>query len=291
MSKLKAEFDRNLVKLTDSYYPIMTPLRVQVYRSQQLQRWLNLEIEWKMRLAQQMRTLGKAFDLVAEVRRLRMEFMAPLEEQFQEAVHALEALRPEDLRTLQQYDNPPDTYRKVVEFVLVVREEPPTDWEEAKVMFTESYFSTFFVKHAKAYNMDRITDEMLERLEPFIQDLAVDPSEIERYSPPCGALSTWIRALYNHGRAHRILQCPPCSAPDLDENVETLTGRLRLAQAEVLVAEGELGDLQEQCQQRVQALRVRYDGALEPLQETFFEAHHRFNTIASGPPRARHAIP
>lgn len=63
--------------------------------------------------------------------------------------HFWQALRSEDLRTLQQYDNPPDTYRKVVEFVLIVREEPPTDWEEAKVMFTESYFSTFFVKHAK----------------------------------------------------------------------------------------------------------------------------------------------
>lgn len=50
----------------------------------------HVQIEWKTRLAQQMQALGKAFELTAEVRRLRTEFMAPLDEQFQEAIQALQ---------------------------------------------------------------------------------------------------------------------------------------------------------------------------------------------------------
>eukprot|EP00992_Anisonema_acinus_P011428 TRINITY_DN7399_c0_g1_i3.p1 TRINITY_DN7399_c0_g1~~TRINITY_DN7399_c0_g1_i3.p1 ORF type:complete len:213 (+),score=35.41 TRINITY_DN7399_c0_g1_i3:48-686(+) len=173
MGRLKVEFDHNLNKLNDSYYPKMRPLKVQVYQSLHQQHFLEKEIQWKERILDRMRTEGGAFNEQLHMAKDREEELLQVLPKFQDAIKSLEALTPEDMKVLRKYEHPPQLVLETMEATLIVKGEYNTEWTEAKVMLSDAYFFGFFLNRAKQYDVDNVDEELL--LQPqFLAVLCVN---------------------------------------------------------------------------------------------------------------------
>ena len=75
------------------------------------------------------------------------------------------------------------------------------------------------------------------------------------------------------------------SKETLANDVEALTEKLEEKRKQVSGAETQLQNLEEEYKQRVKELKTRYDATMDPLQETFFEAHHQFGAVYCSPNR------
>ena len=102
MGRLKVEYDHNLQKLTDSYYPKMQPLRNTVYLSQSLQKWIELEIDWKSKMLAKMDMHGPDFSENLHMTDERAAIMATVQPKFDDSIKSLEALTPDDMKVSVQ---------------------------------------------------------------------------------------------------------------------------------------------------------------------------------------------
>jgi len=287
MGRLKVEFDHNLQKLTDSYYPKMRPLNVLVYESERAQHWLEQEIQWKEKLMAKMAEQDTMFNESVHMQPAREDVLRSVEPAFEGAIKALEALTPEDMRVLRNYEHPPELVLMAMEATLILKAEYNTDWEEARIMLADAYFFGFFIKHAKKYNKDNVDDEILHKLEPFFSNPDFEPASVAAASVPCGALCKWVRAIYDYCRLKRIVAPCGLQGEDLQTDIDKLQEKLDLRKAEVAGAKQRLADLRDEYKQRIKELKARYDQTMDPLQETFFEAHHQYGAVYCTPRPAK----
>lgn len=285
MGRLKVEFDHNLQKLTESYYPKMRPLLVQVYESQKEQHYLELEISWKTRQLAKMNEEGATFSENLHMREAREAELDKMLPAFDDAIAALEALTPEDMKVLRNYEHPPELVLKAMEATLIVKGEYNTDWEEAKITLMPSYFFGFFIKHAKTYDKDNVDDEVIYKLDPYFVNPDFEPASVAAASVPCGALCKWVRSIYDYCKVKAIVAENGLSADELTPDIDKLQERLDGKQKEIAGAEGRLAALKEEYKTRIKELKTRYDATMDPLQETFFEAHHQYGTVFCSPRR------
>eukprot|EP00995_Heteronema_vittatum_P009136 NODE_442_length_1377_cov_210.312500_g321_i0.p1 GENE.NODE_442_length_1377_cov_210.312500_g321_i0~~NODE_442_length_1377_cov_210.312500_g321_i0.p1 ORF type:complete len:308 (-),score=99.07 NODE_442_length_1377_cov_210.312500_g321_i0:394-1317(-) len=282
MGRLKVEFDHNINKLADSYYPKMRPLRVQVYRSIHEQHFIEKEIQWKEAILSKMYKMPN-FQESVHMAREREDELMQLMPKFQDAISSLEALTPADMQVLRKYEHPPELVLLTMEATLILKGEYNTDWEEAKVMLSDAYFFSFFIQRAKNYDKDNIADEVMTKLEQYMLNPDFEPAVVSEASIPCGALCKWVRAIYDYGRTKRIIKVNGLGADDIQGDVDRLKEQLYLKREEVAGAEKKLSGLQNELEERRRDLKLRYDQTMDPLQETFFEAHHQYGTIYHSP--------
>eukprot|EP01012_Entosiphon_sulcatum_P059817 TRINITY_DN84427_c0_g1_i1.p1 TRINITY_DN84427_c0_g1~~TRINITY_DN84427_c0_g1_i1.p1 ORF type:complete len:318 (+),score=65.63 TRINITY_DN84427_c0_g1_i1:91-954(+) len=283
MGRLKVEFDQNISKLQDSYYPRMQPLKLQVYQSLHKRHFLEKDMQWKEKVLAKMQQYSGAFSEEAHMAKDRDEELSLLQPKFQDAIKSLEALTPEDMSVLRRYEFPPQLVAQTLEAVLTLKGEYDTSWEEAKVILSDTYFFGFFINRAKNYDKDNVSEEVLDRIEQIVLNPDFEPVVVAAASIPCGAMCKWVRAIYEYAKLKTILRPSGLPPIEIRTDIERIKEELYISKERVAEAEQKLAALQAEFEQRRLDLKQRYDQTMDPLQETFLEAHHQFNSIFSSP--------
>eukprot|EP00659_Diplonema_papillatum_P004768 gene4768-7336_t len=285
--KLKTEYDHNLNKLIESYYPKMRPLKVQVYHSLQVRKMLEKKIDWLEKVLQRSGEVGAAFDEAAHMQADRVSLIEETEAPFDEAIASLQRLTKSDLAIMRKYEHPPQLVLETIEAVMTLRGEEFTSWEDAKFLLCDTYFFGFFVAKAKSYDKDGIPDATLDRLDKFMVSPDFEPTVVAEASVPCAAICQWIRSLYHYATLARITAPIERSAADLEEELHKDRMCLQTKQTETAGAEAKLEGLQKEFEQRRHDLKDRYDQTMNPLQERFLEAHQLYGETFCSPRRHR----
>eukprot|EP00760_Papus_ankaliazontas_P019110 PhM_4_TR17887/c0_g1_i1/m.58243 len=280
MASLKAEYTHNTNKLSESYYPKVRPLHEQVYRSRKSQKYLNTEIEWKLKKLAALESSGLSKDVFDEVSALRAEREAVLRGPrglFDESVKALNAVTKDDMALLRKYEHPPQCVLDAVESIYILRGDDDTfSWEDARVLLSDTYFLGFFLSKAKAFDATAISDAVMEKLTPRIESPDFEAGAVANASVPGGAIAMWVHALYDWATVDRILKPKRESIEEIRDAINMLRVTMQRKKDEVAGAESRLEAMQVELEQRQKDLKHRYDQAMQPLQEAFFEAHHHF---------------
>eukprot|EP01006_Ploeotia_vitrea_P008913 TRINITY_DN21125_c0_g1_i1.p1 TRINITY_DN21125_c0_g1~~TRINITY_DN21125_c0_g1_i1.p1 ORF type:complete len:310 (-),score=22.89 TRINITY_DN21125_c0_g1_i1:426-1355(-) len=285
MGRLKVEFDHNLNKLQESYYPKMRPLKEQVYQSLHQRAYIEKEAEWKQRILDKMRQYGDDFNEERHLMKERDEELALILPKFQDAIASLKALTPEDMSVLRKYEHPPGLVLDTMEAVLTLKGEMDNSWEAAQVILSDTYFFRFFLNRAENFDKDSVSEELLDQLKAIMLNPDFEPVVVAAASIPCGALCKWVRSVYEYARIKRMIRCNGLTEDELLDDIERLQEQQNLKKEEISGAEQKLQGLQAEFTQRKKDLKARYDQTMEPLQETFFEAHHRFGAAYCSPRR------
>eukprot|EP00756_Hemistasia_phaeocysticola_P031415 Hpha_TRINITY_DN16351_c0_g2::TRINITY_DN16351_c0_g2_i1::g.62717::m.62717 len=285
MGRLKTEFDHNLNKLSESYYPKMRPLKIQVYNSQQHRHVLENKIDWLGLVLERMRDKDGAWDESRDMRADRDALLQSAVPQFDDAIDALQDLRKEDLAVMRKYEHPPALVLETMEAVMILRGEEDFKWEDAKFLLCDTYFFSFFVSKAKNYDKDNIADGVLTRLEKFMHSPDFEPAVVAEASVPCGALCKWIRALYEHATLLRMTEPKRRTLEEVGEEQKRAREELQAKKEETSGAEAKLVSLQREYEQRRRDLKARYDECMDPLQDMFLEAHAQYGETFCSPRR------
>jgi dynein heavy chain len=249
--------------------------------------YLEKQIQWNEKLLEMIQQYGEEFDEYTFMQQDREDELALVLPKFQDAIQSLETLTPADMSVLRKYEHPPQLVLETMEDVMVLRGEYDCSWNECKVMLSDTYFFGFFINRAKNYDKDNVSDEVMQRLERSMLNPDFEPAVVAQASVPCGALCKWVRAVYEYARTKRIVQEHPeeLTEESLTEDIDRLREELTLNKDEVASAEQKLLGLQQEFEQRKKDLKSRYDKIMDPLQETFFEAHHQYRAEATSPRR------
>ena len=286
--KLKSEYDHNLNKLVESYYPKMRPLEVAVYFSMQVGVLLEREAEWLSLLVRSCEELGEErFDEQRSVLSERKDMMCTADASFDAAIEALQGLRQEDMAVMRKYEHPPLLVLETMRAVMTLRGDEMSSWEEVKFLLCDTYFFGFFVPKAKTIDRSSISDDTLDKLQQLIMSPDFEPNVVAKASVPCSAICRWIRALYMHAKLLRITEPKQRSLVELKETLNAVKAKLQAKISESAGAEQKLESLQEEFQVRRQDLKERYDQTMNPLQDKFLEAHHHYGETFCSPRRER----
>eukprot|EP01063_Lacrimia_lanifica_P013297 TRINITY_DN19935_c0_g1_i1.p1 TRINITY_DN19935_c0_g1~~TRINITY_DN19935_c0_g1_i1.p1 ORF type:complete len:320 (+),score=148.40 TRINITY_DN19935_c0_g1_i1:61-1020(+) len=290
LGKLKTEYDHNLNKLVESYYPKMKPLKAQVYHSEQVSQLLRKEIEWLKMVLEKCETMGEGnFEEARHMDAERREMLSGAEAMFAQAVESLQGLKKEDLAVMRKYEHPPRLILETMEAVMILRGEETHTWEDVTFLLCDTYFFAFFVSKAKSYDKTSLTDETLEKLKKIVVSPEFEPNIVAEASVPCGAMCQWIRALYEHAQIQRITAAKTRTLIDLHDGLKRAEEGLRAKHDESAGAKQKLEFLEKEFEQRRGDLKDRYDQTMNPLQERFLEAHHHYGETFCSPRRQRYA--
>ncbi|CUI14459.1 Hypothetical protein, putative [Bodo saltans] len=125
------------------------------------------------------------------------------------------------------------------------------------------------------------------RAEKYCSEPEMTPEAVLAVSPPCGAMSKWLRALRDLTRIEQVSAARRQTADEAREELRTLQENLQRKRDDAAVAEKRLGELLEERNAKIAELRGRYDNTMLPLQELFFDAHQNFNVLYRSPVRTR----
>lgn len=338
MGRLKSEYTHNRSNIKLAYHQRVQPYTTATFQSLVYQQELETRIAWLSEkvITMEKRTGGGASSVVgggktyssnalptvagfvesrdmADYRRSLFDELRPL---FQEVFVNLESITKDELAVLRSYDTPPQAVYDTVLAVMRLRGEPePVEWEGSKVLFSESYYFSFFIRKAQQqYKLlqleadatyhragragtdaleegDVLSPAQVDALAAVVMNPDLSPEAVSQVSRPCGIFAAWINAVYRFQLLTDVTY-PGGSGTTLEE----VRGELRKRREELIAkkediagAEATLRGLEEELEEKLEELRVRYDDAMLPLQDLFFDASKRFNETYSSPRRQREA--
>lgn len=134
----------------------------------------------------------------------------------------------------------------------------PDYWEPSTKMLNDP---RGFLHSLQNYDRDNIPDEVIQKIEPYIQREDFRPEQIKQSSKACESICMWVRAMYNY---HQVaLQVAPKRE------------RLAQAQAELDRTNKEL----EQSQQQLREVQQKLQELDEKYQEAMHKKEHYSNEV------------
>eukprot|EP00758_Cryptobia_borreli_P002820 Tbor_TRINITY_DN3313_c0_g1::TRINITY_DN3313_c0_g1_i2::g.23466::m.23466 len=299
MGQLKAEYTFNRNSVNHLYMPRTLPHTTAIYQSKVYQKELELRIQWleaKIHIMETKKEIGTRFIEQRDMKTVHHTLFLALVPVFEEAFTEMEGITKDELAILRSYVNPPDVVLDTVRMVMLLRGEKDPTWESSKVIFTETYFYSFFISKARNHHkhyassdsaIGNIDQEYVDDLKKYIMTPENHPDEVSQISRPCGIFARWIFAVYSHYLLSLITQPVPSGIEETKEELEKCRDELQQKKDEVASAEATNINLQIEQQERLEELRVRYDDVLLPLQDMFFDANKRFEEVYSSPRKER----
>ena len=156
---------------------------------------------------------------------------------------AIESINKSDLVEMKAFGKPPVNMNLIIEAVCILFDKKP-NFDNYKQML-----GSFDILHSlMTFDKEKINEQMLDRLEPYINNPLFTPENLIRVSKVNASLCEWIRGMYEYGLLKKNYQAKlkngskncatlieyieknscysfawPCFYPDLYENDDKIT--------------------------------------------------------------------
>ena len=183
------------------------------------------------------------------------------------ALKSLKSLNKNDVVEVRALQRPPAGVRMVIEAVCIMKsikakKVPHPDkagvkiddyWEPGKALLQDP---TKFLEGLFKYDKDNIPDDVIKKIQPYIDSEEFTPAAIQRVSKACTSICQWVRAMHKYHFVARSV------APKRE--------RLREAQTTLDETMKVLNDAKERLQEvedRVATLQAKYDECVNKKEE------------------------
>eukprot|EP00744_Colponema_vietnamica_P013161 GILI01018461.1.p1 GENE.GILI01018461.1~~GILI01018461.1.p1 ORF type:complete len:333 (-),score=76.96 GILI01018461.1:182-1180(-) len=294
MGRLKAEYTVNVNNLKSAYFPKSLPYTAAVYQSRVYQQELATRIYWSEAMVVAMEKLKGSFIEGRDMAAVKQQMFDALTPDLEEVFQLMEGLSKDELAVLRSYDNPPQAVLDTIFTVMTIRGETELSWEGSKVLFSETYYYTFFISKARGrHRYGEFTKEQADAMAAYVMAPELEHATVSLVSRPCGVFSRWIAVLYQYYLLTVITApSPPGKVMNVavaKEELAKLRQEVQQKKQDIVGAEVTLQALGDELHQRLSDLRVKYDDTMIPLQEMFFESNRKFNETYAIPRKERDA--
>ncbi|XP_054012221.1 dynein axonemal heavy chain 6 [Hylaeus anthracinus] len=166
-----------------------------------------------------------------------------------EAQKALEALNKNDINEIRVFNQPPHLVRFVMEAVNLLLGEK-TDWPTAKLVLGDMHFLDRLITYPK----DDISDNLLKKLQEYVNHPEFRPDLVARQSKACRSMCIWVRAMDGYAKIYRVVEPKRQRLKQAEAELRAIEEVLFLKQQELAELENKIKELQE-----------HYDAAVENL--------------------------
>ncbi|XP_066590873.1 dynein axonemal heavy chain 1-like [Prorops nasuta] len=121
---------------------------------------------------------------------------------------SLKALNKGDITEVKAMKRPPVGVLLVIEAMCIVNDIKPNKlpgnmpgekildyWTPGSQMLADA---GHFLHMMESYNKDNLTAEMIQKLQPYIENPSFEPSQVLQVSKACHSLCLWVHAMYNY---------------------------------------------------------------------------------------------
>lgn len=77
-----------------------------------------------------------------------------------------------------------------------------SDWTTAKLVLGD----TNFLKKLQDYDIDSISDKMINQLKPYIEDADFNPQKVATQSKVAKSMCMWVRAIHSYAQVYRFVE-------------------------------------------------------------------------------------
>ena len=183
------------------------------------------------------------------------------------ALKSLKSLNKNDVVEVRALQRPPNGVRMVIEAVCIMKAIKPKKvphpdkagvkiddyWEPGKAILQDP---TKFLDSLFKFDKDNISDDVIKKIQPYIDSEDFTPQAIQRVSKACTSICQWARAMHKYHFVSR--------------SVAPKRARLKEAQTQLDTTMQILNDAKERLQEvedRVATLQAKYDECLNKKEE------------------------
>jgi dynein heavy chain len=161
---------------------------------------------------------------------------------------ALDSLDKKDVQEIKVFNTPPELVQVVMEAVCVLFGRK-TDWKTAKAFLGESDF----LKQMQTYDKESISDAILKKLKPYIENPKFQPEVVEKVSRACLSMCLWVRAMDLYAKVYRDVEPKRQRLMGAQEQLAKTMAALKEKQGKLHEVEAKIATLQKQFQESVSA--------------------------------------
>ncbi|XP_070190635.1 dynein axonemal heavy chain 1-like isoform X2 [Littorina saxatilis] len=182
------------------------------------------------------------------------------------ALASLKSLNKGDVVEVRALQRPPDGVRLVIEAVSIMRGVKPKKvagekpgqkiddyWEPGKALLQDP---TKFLEGLFKYDKDNIPDDVIRRIQPYIDNEAFEPAAIAKVSKACTSICQWTRAMHKY---HFVAKNVAPKRAALKQATEDLAATQRILDA----AKARLQEVEE----GIATLQAKYDDCMRKKEE------------------------
>ncbi len=177
------------------------------------------------------------------------------------ALASLKSLNKSDISEVKAMTRPPEGVRLVMEAVCIMKKVQPKKvagdkpgtkiddyWEPGKALLTDpqKFLDSLFL-----YDKDNIPESVIQKIEPYINSEAFQPSAIAKVSKACTSICQWSRAMYKYHFVNKAV------APKKEAQRIALE-ELAQNQRNLANAKAKLKEVEE----RIEALQAKYEDSV-----------------------------
>ena len=183
-----------------------------------------------------------------------------------EAEAALNAIRPEDIKSLKVYKNPPVVIKIIFDGVLLLRRRPVLKCQMVEEKGTLCYKDNYpvsvsmmnepsFLSDLQNFAKEAITDEDIELLSPYVEHSLFTTEAASKASGLAVGLCKWVKAMFTYHCIAKVV------IPKMDA--------LRLKEHELSVAQRKLANANSElqaAQDLLDEMQMKFDSAMAEKQ-------------------------
>eukprot|EP00899_Mesostigma_viride_P009994 jgi/Mesvir1/18997/Mv18956-RA.1 len=209
-----------------------------------------------------------------EATRLAQEELDRLTPMVDLAMQQLEKLNKKDLSEIKSLVKPPPGVKIVTEALCVLLERKPVVtstlvagirttvldyWPAARELLGQTNFQQILL----AVDKDDLKDNVIKKVEPYMDNPQFHPTQVGRVSKACMSICTWIHALVSYHRCNtRDLKPKMAQLALLQQNLSVVQAALDETHAKMMVLDKEVKELaaaHKNALARREQLRKQYD--------------------------------
>eukprot|EP00049_Salpingoeca_infusionum_P016632 m.342064 g.342064 ORF g.342064 m.342064 type:complete len:4133 (+) comp16119_c0_seq2:317-12715(+) len=164
------------------------------------------------------------------------------------ATKALDSLEKKDVQEVKVFASPPALVQVVMEAVCLLFGRK-TDWKSAKTLLGESDF----LKQMVDYDKDNISDKILKKLKPYIENPDFVPEVVAKVSRACTSMCMWVRAMDLYARVYRTVEPKRAKLAEAQAVLNKTMAELKQKQDKLAEVEAKIAELQKMYKESVDA--------------------------------------
>ena len=112
----------------------------------------------------------------------------------------IQLLKKSDIVEIRRYTHPPEIVQQVMTAMCILLQQP-SDWTSIKHLLADRGFIPMIIN----FDKEHVPDEILEKLQVFINDPRFHPDNVDKVSGACKSICKWMFAIEKYCKVSLII--------------------------------------------------------------------------------------